>query len=189
MKNRIFITITVMLTAIACIAQPTLSSNIREKLNAFVESKEYGVHRLSISQDGLNVYQFAQQFALDEELGDKYYGPLFTPRMLDLEKVFRSEAVIAKTIYIHDASDGDSPLSGVKFQFKTDDLHPMAHAVTFDLNKNIRLISYEEPDGSIYALLLMWDQTVDQDKKIGDTFLMDGMIYDGNGFLCCWIAV
>ena len=61
MKNRIFITITVMLTAIACIAQPTLSSNIREKLNAFVESKEYGVHRLSISQDGLNVYQFAQQ--------------------------------------------------------------------------------------------------------------------------------
>ena len=182
MKNRIFITITVMLTAIACIAQPTLSSNIREKLNAFVESKEYGVHRLSISQDGLNVYQFAQQFALDEELGDKYYGPLFTPRMLDLEKVFRSEAVIAKTIYIHDASDGDSPLSGVKFQFKTDDLHPMAHAVTFDLNKNIRLISYEEPDGSIYALLLMWDQTVDQDKKIGDTFLMDGMIYEVSGW-------
>ena len=182
MKNRIFITITVMLTAIACIAQPTLSSNIREKLNAFVESKEYGVHRLSISQDGLNVYQFAQQFALDEELGGKYYGPLFTPRMLDLEKVFRSEAVIAKTIYIHDASDGDSPLSGVKFQFKTDDLHPMAHAVTFDLNKNIRLISYEEPDGSIYALLLMWDQTVDQDKKIGDTFLMDGMIYEVSGW-------
>ena len=88
----------------------------------------------------------------------------------------------AKTIYIHDASDGDSPLPGVKFQFKTDDLHPMAHAVTFDLNKNIRLISYEEPDGSIYALLLMWDQTVDQDKKIGDTFLMDGMIYEVSGW-------
>ena len=139
MKNRIFITITVMLTAIACIAQPTLSSNIREKLNAFVESKEYGVHRLSISQDGLNVYQFAQQFALDEELGDKYYGPLFTPRMLDLEKAFRSEAVNAKTIYIHDASDGDSPLPGVKFQLMTDAQHPMIHAVTFDLNKNIRL--------------------------------------------------
>ena len=64
-----------MLTAIACSAQPTLSSNIREKLNAFVESKEYGVHRLSISQDGLNVYQFAQQFALDEELGDKFHAP------------------------------------------------------------------------------------------------------------------
>ena len=125
MKNRIFITITVMLTAIVCSAQPTHSSNIREKLNAFVESKEYGLHRLSISQDGLNVYQFAQQFALDEELGGKYYGPLFTPRMLDLEKAVRAEAVIAKTIYIHDASDGDSPLSGVKFQFKTDDLHPM----------------------------------------------------------------
>ena len=182
MKNRIFITITVMLTAIACIAQPTLSSNIRERLNAFVESKEYGVHRLSISQDGLNVYQFAQQFALDEELGDKYYGPLFTPRMLDLEKAFRSEAVNAKTIYIHDASDGDSPLSGVKFQLMTDAQHPMIHAVTFDLNKNIRLISFEETDGRIYVLLLMWDQTVDPDKKIGDTFLMDGMIYEISGW-------
>ena len=64
----------------------------------------------------------------------------------------------------------------------TDAQHPMIHAVTFDLNKNIRLISYEEPDGSIYALLLMWDQTVDQDKKIGDTFLMDGMIYEVSGW-------
>ena len=102
--------------------------------------------------------------------------------MLDLEKAFRSEAVNAKSIYIHDASDGDSPLSGVKFQFKTDAQHPMVHAQTFDLNKNIRLISYEEADGRVYALLLMWDQTVDPDKKIGDTFLMDGMIYEISGW-------
>ena len=43
----------------------------------------------------------------------------------------------------------------------------MIHAVTFDLNKNIRLFSFEEADGRIYVLLLMWDQTVDPDKKIG----------------------
>ena len=186
MKNRIFITIVTLLgvgcwllgDGGCCHAQPVHHNNIREKLNAFVESKEYGVHRLSISQDGLNVYQFA----LDEELGGKYYGPLFTPRMLDLEKAVRSEAVNAKTIYIHDASDGDSPLSGVKFQLMTDAQHPMIHAVTFDLNKNIRLISYEESDGKIYALLMMWDQTVDQDKKIGDMFLMDGMIYEVSGW-------
>ena len=182
MKNRLFITIAVVLIAIACSAQTSRSSNIREKLNAFVESKEYGVHRLGFSKDGLNVYQFAQQFAIGEELDSKYYGPLFTPRMLDLEKAFRSEAVNAKTIYIHDASDGDSPLSGVKFQLMTDAQHPMIHAVTFDLNKNIRLISFEETDGRIYVLLLMWDQTVDQDKKIGDTFLMDGMIYEISGW-------
>ena len=174
MKNRLFTAIVALLIAIACSAQTSRSSNIREKLNAFVESKEYGVHWL-ISKDGLNVYQFAQQFAIGEELDSKYYGPLFTPRMLDLEKAFRGEAVNAKTIYIHDASDGDSPLPGVKFQLMTDAQHPMIHAVTFDLNKNIRLISYEEPDGSIYALLLMWDQTVDQDKKIGDTFLNQRM--------------
>ena len=182
MKNRLFITIAVVLIAIACSAQTSSSSNIREKLNAFVESKEYGVHRLGFSKDGLNVYQFAQQFAIGEELDSKYYGPLFTPRMLDLEKTLRSEAVNAKTIYIHDASDGDSPLPGVKFQLMTDAQHPMIHAVTFDLNKNIRLISFEEADGRIYVLLLMWDQTVDQDKKIGDTFLMDGMIYEISGW-------
>jgi hypothetical protein len=182
MKNRLFTAIVALLIAIACSAQTSRSSNIREKLNAFVESKEYGVHRLGFSKDGLNVYQFAQQFAIGEELDSKYYGPLFTPRMLDLEKAFRSEAVNAKTIYIHDASDGDSPLPGVKFQLMTDAQHPMIHAVTFDLNKNIRLISFEEADGRIYVLLLMWDQTVDQDKKIGDTFLMDGMIYEINGW-------
>ena len=60
--------------------------------------------------------------------------------------------------------------------------HPMVQSVTFDLNKNIRLISFEEADGRIYVLLLMWDQTVDQDKKIGDTFLMDGMIYEISGW-------
>lgn len=182
MKNRLFITIAVVLIAIACSAQTSRSSNIREKLNAFVESKEYGVHRLGFSKDGLNVYQFAQQFAIGEELDSKYYGPLFTPRMLDLEKAFRSEAVNAKTVYFHDASDGDSPLSGVKFQFMMDAQHPMVQSVTFDLNKNIRLLSFEEADGRIYVLLLMWDQTVDQDKKIGDTFLMDGMIYEISGW-------
>ena len=189
MKNRILITITALLGVGYwllgdggwCHAQTANSKNIREKLSAFVESKEYGVHRLSISRDGLNVYQFAQQFAIDGELGGKYYGPLFTPRMMELEKAFRAEAVNAKTIYIHDASDGDSPLPGVKFQLMTDAQHPMIHAVTFDLNKNIRLISFEEADGRIYVLLLMWDQTVDPDKKIGDTFLMDGMIYEISG--------
>ena len=189
MKNRLFITIAALLGVGCwllgdggwCHAQTTHSSNIREKLSAFVESKEYGVHRLSFSKDGLNVYQFAQQFAIDDELGGKYYGPLFTPRMLELEKAIRSETVNAKSIYIHDASDGDSPLPGVKFQFMMDAQHPMVQSVTFDLNKNIRLISFEEPDGSIYALLLMWDQTVDQDKKVGDTFLMDGMIYEISG--------
>ena len=180
MKNRLFTAIVALLIAISCSAQTSRSSNIREKLNAFVESKEYGVHRL-ISKDGLNVYQFAQQFAIGEELDSKYYGPLFTPRMLELEKAIRSEAVNAKTIYFHDASDGDSPLSGVKFQFMMDAQHPMVQSVTFDLNKNIRLLSLEEPDGSIYALLLMWDQTVDQDKSFGDKFLMDGMIYEISG--------
>jgi hypothetical protein len=182
MKNSFILTIAAVLTAITCSAQPSQPNNIREKLNAFVESKEYGVQKLSYSKDGFNVYLFAQQFAMAGEPDDHYYGPLFTPKMRELETAYRTEAVNAKTIYIHDASEGDSPLSGVKFQFKTDAAHPMSQSVSFDLNKNIRLISFEEPNGRIYALLLMWDQYVYQDKKIGDTFLMDGMIYEISGW-------
>ena len=181
MKNSFILTIAAVLTAIICSAQPSHPNNIREKLNAFVESKEYGVQKL-FSKDGFNIYQFAQQFAMDGESGEHYYGPLFTPKMLELETAYRTEAVNAKSIYIHDASDGDSPLPGIKFQFKTDALQPMTHSVAFDLNKNIRLISYEEPNGKIYALLLMWDQTIDPDKKIGDIFLMDGRIYEVSGW-------
>ena len=182
MKNSFILTIAAVLTAIICSAQPSHPNNIREKLNAFIESKEYNVQKLNYSREGFNVYMFAQQFAMEGEPDNHYYGPLFTPRMLELESAYRTEAVNAKSIYIHDASDGDSPLPGIKFQFKIDDLHPMIQQVAFDLNKNIRLIYFEEPDGRIYALLLMWDQTVDQDKKIGDTFLMDGMIYEISGW-------
>ena len=178
MKNKHILAIAALLISITCSAQSARPNGIREKLNAFVESKEYNVQKLNNSKEGVNVYQFAQQFALDEETPGDFHGPLFTPRMWDLEKTYRTEAIHAKTIYFHDASDGDSPLSGVKFQFKTDARQPTTHSVSFDLNKNIRLISYEEPDGKIYALLLTWDQTIDPDKEIGNIFLMDGMIYE-----------
>ena len=171
-----------MLIAITSSAQTTNPNNIREKLNAFVESKEYNVQKLSYSKDGFNVYMFAQQFAMEGESPSDFYGSLLTPRLLDLERACRSEAVNAKAIYIHDASDGDSPLPGIKFQYKTDALHPMTQRIAFDLNKNIRLITFDEPDGKIYALLLMWDQTIDPDKSIGNVFLMDGMIYEISGW-------
>ncbi len=182
MKNRHILAIAIILMAITSSAQPAPQNNIREKLKAFVESKEYNVQKLSYSKDGFNVYLFAQQFAMDGALPSDFHGPLFTPRMFDLEGACRTEAINAKTLYIHDASDGDSPLPGVKFQYKIDDLHPMIHSIHFDLNKNIRLISFEEPDGKIYALLLMWDQTIDPDKSIGNTFLMDGMVYEISGW-------
>ena len=56
MKNRIIITIAALLGVGCwvlgdggwCHAQTVHHNNIREKLKAFVESKEYGVHRLNI---------------------------------------------------------------------------------------------------------------------------------------------
>ena len=181
MKNRHILAIALTLIAITCGAQPTHPNNIREKLDAFVASKEYNVQKTGSSKDGVNVYQFAQQFVMEEEPAGDFNGPLFTPRLLELETAYRTEAVNAKTIYIHDASDGDSPLPGVMFQFKIDDLHPMTQQVAFDHNKNIRLISFDEPDGKFYALLLIWDQTVDPDKSIGNVYLMNGTIYEVSG--------
>ena len=181
MKNRHILAIALTLIAITCGAQPTHPNNLREKLNAFVASKEYNVQKTGSSKDGVNVYQFAQQFVMEEEPAGDFNGPLFTPRLLELETAYRTEAVNAKTIYIHDASDGESPLSGVMFQFKTDDLHPVTQQVAFDLNKNIRLISFEEPGGKFYALLLIWDLTIDPDKSIGNVYLMNGTIYEVSG--------
>ena len=182
MKSRHILAIAIQLMAITCGAQPTQPNKIREKLNAFVESKDYNVQKLSYSKDGFNVYQFAQQFAMDGELPSDYHGPLLTPRLLDLERACRSEAEKAKTLYIHDASDGDSPLPGVTFQFKTEAHQTLTQSIDFNPNKNIRLITFDEPDGKIYALLLVWDQTIDPDKSIGNMFLMDGMIYEISGW-------
>ena len=182
MKNRYCLAIAITLIALTGSAQSNHPNTIREKLNAFVEAKEYNVQKLSDSKDGFNVYQFAQQFALDGEPDASVTGPLLTARMWDLENAYRTEAVNAKTIYIHDASDGDSPLPGIKFQYKTDALQPMTQEIAFDLNKNSRLMSFEEPDGKLYVLLLMWEQTADPDKEIGNIILMDGMIYE----ICGW---
>lgn len=182
MKNRQFLAIAVFLMAISGSAQTIHSNGMKEKLRAFIDSKEYEVQELGPSRQGVNVYHFAKQFAMDKEQGVKYDGPVFTPRLYDLEMAFRTEAMNAKSIYIHDANEGDSPLSGVSFSLKNDSLQPISQSVSFDLGKSIRLISFEEPDGQLYSLLLMWDQSVDTDKIIGDVFLMDGMIYEIGGW-------
>ena len=81
MKNRHILAIALTLIAITCGAQPTHPNNIREKLNAFVASKEYNVQKTGSSKDGVNVYQFAQQFVMEEEPAGDFNGPLFTPRL------------------------------------------------------------------------------------------------------------
>ena len=71
MKNRHILAIALTLIAITCGAQPNHPNNIREKLNAFVASKEYNVQKTGSSKDGVNVYQFAQQFVMEEEPADE----------------------------------------------------------------------------------------------------------------------
>ena len=78
MKNRHILAIALMLIAITSSAQTTNPNNIREKLNAFVESKEYNVQKLSHSKDGFNVYMFAQQFAMEGESPSDFYGSYWT---------------------------------------------------------------------------------------------------------------
>ena len=51
MKNRYFLAIAFTLIALTGSAQSNHPNTIREKLNAFVEAKEYNVQKLSDSKD------------------------------------------------------------------------------------------------------------------------------------------
>lgn len=178
--NRLFGTMAVMLIYLSGSAQPVASNGLREKLNAFVESGEYQIQKNEKPSEGVTRYHFALQFCIDGGLEDGFNGLLLTPRLLDLEKAMKTEAVNAKTVYIHDASEGESPLNGVQFRFLSDSQAPTRYGVPFESGKNIRLISLDEADGQFYALVLIIGQTVDQDKN-GDMILMDGWIHEVRG--------
>ena len=178
--NKLFIAITVMLNAMACFAQPSNSNGMREKLKAFVESGEYQIQQPGKPNESVNLYHFAMQFAVDGGLGDSFSGPLLTPRLQELDRAFKTEAANANTIYIHDANEYASPLSGVQFRCQTASQQPMTYNVPFEQGKNIRLVSFEEDDGQVYALLLILENTINRDQY-GDMVLTDGWIYEVSG--------
>ena len=164
----------------ACFAQPSNSKGIREKLKAFVESGEYQIQQPGKPNESVSLYHFAMQFAVDGGLGDNFSGPLLTPRLQELDRAFKTEAANANTIYIHDANEYASPLSGVQFRCQTASQQPMTYNVPFEQGKNIRLVSFEEDDGQVYALLLILENTVNRDQY-GDMVLTDGWIYEVSG--------
>ena len=179
-NNRLFIAIAAMLYFMSCHAQSICSNGMREKVKAFVESGEYQIPEPEKPYEGVTRYHFAKQFATDGGLADVLAEPLLTPRLADLEKAMRTKAMNAKTVYFHSAREGFSPLSGVQFQFLDASDFLKRYRVHFNYGENIRLISFEEAEGQYYALLLIFEQTIDKDKY-GDMILMNGWIYEVSG--------
>ena len=178
--NRLFVTIALMLISLSGYAQPVSSNTLREKLNAFVKSGEYQIPEPEKPYEGVTRYFFAKQFAIDGGLEDVLSEPILTPRLSDLEKAMRTEAMNAKTVYFHNASEGFSPLSGVQFEFLDASEFLISYRIHFNSGENIRLISFEEAEGQYYALLLVFEQTIDKDKN-GDMIMMNGWIYEVSG--------
>ena len=174
--NRFLVAIAVMLISLSGHAQSASSNTLREKLNEFIQSGEYQIPEPEKPYEGVTRYHFGMQFAVDGGLGETFAGPLLTPRLSELEKAMRTEAVNAKTVYIHDASEGPSPLSGVQFLSLDASEYLIRYRIHFNSGENIRLISFEEAEGQYYALLLIFEQTIDKDKN-GDMVLMNGWIY------------
>ena len=181
MKNKtLFSAIAFMLFSLTISAQTAHSNMLREKLKTFVESGEYKIPEPEKPYEGITRYHFAMQFATDGGLEDGLAKPILIPRLSDLERTIRTEAVNAKTVYIHDASEGPSPLSGVQFLSLDASEYLIRYRIHFNSGENIRLISFEEAEGQYYALLLIFEQTIDKDKY-GDMILMNGWIYEVSG--------
>lgn len=178
--NRFLVAIAVMLISLSGHAQSASSNTLREKLNEFIQSGEYQIPEPEKPYEGVTRYHFGMQFAVDGGLGETFAGPLLTPRLSELEKAMRTEAVNAKTVYFHDAREGFSPLSGVQFQLLDASEYLTRYRIQFESGENIRLISLKEAEGQYYALLLVFEQTIDKDKN-GDMVLMNGWIYEVSG--------
>lgn len=152
---------------------------VHEKLQAFVASGEYNVSQgrvvCSDATTGgkATAYDFSQVFSV-ENSND---ATLLFPHLKELEQTLRSEAVHAKEVMIHDAQEGAPLASGVLWIFGNPK-GAVSGRYVFGSRQNIRLLSFDESDGYRYAVLLVWEQQIKPDQKIGNFWMMNGTIFE-----------
>ena len=152
---------------------------VHEKLQAFVASGEYNVSQgrvvCSDATTGgkATAYDFSQVFSV-ETSND---ATLLFPHLKELEQTLRSEAVHAKEVMIHDAQEGAPLASGVLWIFGNPK-GAVSGRYVFGTQQNIRLVSFDESDGYRYAVLLVWEQQIKPDQKIGNFWMMNGTIFE-----------
>ena len=152
---------------------------IHEKLQAFVASGEYNVSKGRVYNNVVETgsktmaYDFSQVFSV-ENSND---STIIFRHMKDLERTLRTEAVHAKEVMIHDASEGAPLLSGIQW-FLGSYKGFVSGKYVFGSQQNIRLLSFDEPNGYHYAILLVWEQQIKHDQQIGNIWMMNGAIFE-----------
>ena len=138
---------------------------VYEKLQAFVASGEYhvGEGRVVSSDETTGgkamAYDFSQVFSVE---GTNDVTILF-PHLKELEQTLRSEAVHAKEVMIHNAQEGAPLATGILWLFGNPNGVASGRYV-FGARQNIRLVSFDEPDGHRYAVLMVWEQQIKKEQ-------------------------
>ena len=178
MKNRNIMMAVCLIWAMSISAQVSdPARRVHEKLQAFVASGEYHVGEgRVVSSDATTggkatAYDFSQVFGV-EGTSDV---SILCPHLTELEQTLRSEAVHAKEVLIHNAQEGVPLASGVLWLLGNHNGAVNGRYV-FGTRQNIRLLSFDEPDGHRYAVLLVWEQQIDRLNR--DIWMMNGTIFE-----------
>ena len=180
MKNRNFLLAICLIWAMSINAQTSdAARRIQEKLQAFVASGEYNVDKGhvvtsdAISGGKATAYDFSQVFGV-EGTNDV---SILCLHLKELEQALRNEAMHATEVMIHDAQQGVPLAPGIEWVFgNSNGVVTGEHA--FGNKQNIRLLTFEEPDGQRYAVLLVWEQQIKLDQQAGNFWMMNGTIFE-----------
>ena len=155
---------------------------VHDKLQAFVASGEYNVTKGAVIDNDettgskTTLYAFSQVFGVENSID----ATILFPNLKELEQTLRSEAIHAKEVMIHDPRESAPLLAGLQYVYGSNN-GSVTRQITFGNQQNIRLLSFEEPDGFRYAVILVWEQQIKFDEKIGNIWMMNGTINEVYG--------
>ena len=183
MKNRNILMAVSLMWAMSISAQVSdAARRVQEALQAFVASGEYNVTKGAVidrdetTGSKTTLYSFSQVFDI-ENSND---AAILFPNLKALEATFRSEAIYAKEVIIHDPGESAPLLAGLQYAYGSNH-GGITRQITFGKQQNIRLLTFEEPDGFRYAVILVWEQQIKFDEKIGNIWMMNGTINEFYG--------
>ena len=183
MKNRNFLLAICLIWAMSINAQVSdAARRVHEALQAFVSSGEYNVSKGAVIDNDettgskTTLYAFSQVFGVENSID----ATILFPNLKKLETTLRSEAIHAKEALIHDPGESAPLLAGLQYVYGSNK-GGVTRQITFGNQQNIRLLSFEEPDGFRYAVILVWEQKIKFDEKIGNIWMMNGTINEVYG--------
>ena len=104
-------------------------------------------------------------------------------KLRQLDDAFFSEAGQAQEVYLHNAQEGDSPLTGIRVNIGEKPM--MGRAIPFLPSHNVRLLSFNEPGGIRHCFLLLWRQYLERGVALGSAkgqvWYMAGQVYEFKG--------